>query len=763
MKKKILTTLFVAGMSIAQTFPASAQEPGQQIEESSEIEQQLEESSEVEQDESQQSEDYGISLLSEEDIVYPTTIILNQTKLQNLVQGKTLQLKVNGYAPSEAKDHLDVTWTSSDSTIASVDANGLVTGLKGGLVTITATCNGKNADMDKPASASVQVNVKGIEGNYQYVINNGTITIDKYLGDETNITIPSTIDGMPVTNIGTYSFYFATNAQSIVSVKIPSGVTTIGDYAFNACANLSSVSIPSSVTTIGQRAFWKTALPSIVIPEGVTTIGKEAFAKCANLTSISLPQSLSTINANAFSDTGLSSITLPDNISSIGTSALSGIETIYANPNTTTYQTLLELGIQPTVVYPTSIGITTDSKNVVGKSHEIVQGNTAQFYVNSYSSGSTNHDVTWSVSDENIASIDENGNVTILKEGTVDVIATCIGQNEDMESPAQARFALTCIGIDGNFQYKTKEDGTILIDEYIGNEEEVIIPSTIDGKPVTEIYNAFFAKKGIKRVVIPQGVITLDKEAFASCSDLESVSLPSSLKTIGERAFAYTNLKEVIIPEGVTSIGRNAFNNCKQLEKVTLPSTLKYINPLAFTSTGLKSIVLPDNITYIGTNALKGIETIIVNPGTTTEQTLKEAGISYSYPLFELNQIPVIECEDITISLNASFDPYKDVKAMDAEDGDLTKDIVILDNNVDVSKEGEYTIVYEVKDSQGASCQKIRKVKVIKETITKEETKTKDKTIKKSNVSTGAFSSLALNISLLLSSLGSLILFKRRK
>lgn len=402
----------------------------------------------------------------------------------------------------------------------------MVTGLKGGLVTITATCNGKNADMDKPASVSVQVNVKGIEGNYQYVINNGTITIDKYLGDETSIIIPSTIDGMPVTNIESYSFAFASNGKSIVSVKIPNGVTKISDYAFNACTRLSSVFIPSSVTSIGQRAFWNTAPPSIVIPEGVTTIGKEAFALC---------------------------------------------------------------------------------------------------------------------------------------------------------------------------------------------------------------------------------------------SDLESVTLPSSFKTIGERAFAYTNLKEVIIPEGVTSIGRNAFNGCRQLEKVTLPSTLKYINPLAFTSTGLKTIVLPNNITYIGTNALKGIETIIVNPGSTTEQTLKESGISYSYPLFELNQIPVIECEDITISLNASFDPLEDVKAMDAENGDLTKDIVILDNNVDVSKEGEYTIVYEVKDSQGASCQKIRKVKVIKETITKEETKTKDKTIKKSNVSIGAFSSLALNISLLLSSLGSLILFKRRK
>ncbi|MDY2957931.1 leucine-rich repeat protein [Floccifex sp.] len=708
-------------------------------------------------------------------VIYPTSISITTDsknvvgKNKEIVQGQSAQFYVNSYS-ANSTNH-DVTFSTSNPEIATVDDQGNVTILGEGNVDIIATCIGKNADMEQPASASVTLTCIGLEGDYQYKTKeDGTILIDEYVGSDENVVIPSTINGKPVTEISN-AFYAN---KTITSVVIPEGVTTLDKEAFGVCSNLKEVSLPSTLKTIGERAFAYTNIESIVIPEGVTSIGRNAFNGCRQLKTVTLPSTLKTINPLAFSTTGIEEIILPDNISYLGTNALKGIETIYAKPGTTTYTTLINAGydVKDYVIYPTSISITTDSKNVVGKNKEIVQGQSAQFYVNSYSANSTNHDVTFSTSNPAIATVDDQGNVTILGEGSVDIIATCIGKNADMDEAASTKVTLTCIGLEGDYQYKTKEDGTILIDEYVGSDENVVIPSTINGKQVTEISNAFYANKTITSVVIPEGVTTLDKEAFGVCSNLKEVTLPSTLKTIGERAFAYTNIESIVIPKGVTSIGRNAFNGCRQLKKVTLPSTLKTINPLAFSTTGIEEIILPDNISYIGTNALKGISTIIVNPNTKTEETLKNLGISYSYPLFILNQAPTIECDDLTLNVDDSLNPFDGLKAMDAEDGDLTDQVEIISSNVDTSKEGEYEIVYRVEDSQGASCTKTRKASIVAKKVDtdkntesdkKTETDKKTQTTKKKKVNTGYISNESGLISLFLSSLAGLSLLGKNK
>ena len=110
------------------------------------------------------------------------------------------------------------------------------------------------------------------------------------------------------------------NKSSITSVVIESGVTTIGEFAFSACANLASVSIPASVTTIGDDAFYcsGTSAASLMVnfAEGSTlaTVGTAAFYGCTKLTSISIPASVTSIGASAFSDcSNLATITLHSN------------------------------------------------------------------------------------------------------------------------------------------------------------------------------------------------------------------------------------------------------------------------------------------------------------------------------------------------------------------------------------------------------------------------------------------------------------------
>lgn len=88
----------------------------------------------------------------------------------------------------------------------------------------------------------------------------------------------------------------------LTSVTIPSGVTSIGYFAFSDCESLTSINIPESVTSIGDDAFYNcSSLTSITIPDGVTSIGGiMAFERCTNLKSITIPDNVTTIGAYAF-------------------------------------------------------------------------------------------------------------------------------------------------------------------------------------------------------------------------------------------------------------------------------------------------------------------------------------------------------------------------------------------------------------------------------------------------------------------------------
>ena len=152
---------------------------------------------------------------------------------------------------------------------------------------------------------------------------NGLVTIKgRGLCTSTDIVIPETLEGYPVTTIQTRAFQ---NDSDLKSITLPNSVTSIGNYAFYGCTGLTSVTIPDSVTSIENGAFYGcTGLTSITIPDSVTSIENGAFEDCTGLTNVTIPNSVTSIGNFAFSGcTGLTSITIPESVTSIGVCAFS--------------------------------------------------------------------------------------------------------------------------------------------------------------------------------------------------------------------------------------------------------------------------------------------------------------------------------------------------------------------------------------------------------------------------------------------------------
>ncbi len=119
-------------------------------------------------------------------------------------------------------------------------------------------------------------------------------------------------------------------SKSIVSVRLPEAITTIGSFAFYDCTALRAVSIPDSVQKISEKAFYNcTALRLVNLPDNLKFIGRSAFYNCEKLEAVSLPGSLETISDKSFYlCRSITSLVIPENVKSIGKQAFSYCENL---------------------------------------------------------------------------------------------------------------------------------------------------------------------------------------------------------------------------------------------------------------------------------------------------------------------------------------------------------------------------------------------------------------------------------------------------
>ncbi len=259
-------------------------------------------------------------------------------------------------------------------------------------------------------------------GIWNYTTTNDTITITEYSGPGGDVTIPDRINGLlvtsisdgfgscgcltgiavpsSVTNIGSAAFpspiltaitvdmsnsvyssasgvLFDKNQTTLLiypqgksgSYIVPSSVTSIGDYAFYNCTNLTSVTIPNSVTNLGWQAFYHcTSMNRISIGNSVASIQYGAFYSCTGLTNVMIPESVSSIGDFAFNACfSLTSMYFQGNASPYFSPEMcfGDMSTIYYLPETTGWDSLFPsyFGV-PMVLWNPSIQTTNASFGV---------------------------------------------------------------------------------------------------------------------------------------------------------------------------------------------------------------------------------------------------------------------------------------------------------------------------------------------------------------------------------------------------------------
>ncbi len=516
----------------------------------------------------------------------------------------------------------------------------------------------------------------------------------KHIYSDENTEITDLVIPSGVASIGDYAFC---NCSGLTSVTIPSSVKSIGSYAFGGCYGLTSITvddgngfydsrnncnaiietatntlilgclntvIPENVTGIGDYVFsGRTDLMSVSIPEGVTSIGNYAFSGCSNLQSINLPPNLEFIGRCAFDGcANIMDFNIPNTVTHIGGSAFggTGITTLTIPKSVIEIEPNGSYGYSPAVECTKLESIFVEEGNPAFVSENGVLFNKDRTILMCYPAGK---------SDEKYIM---PNTVTIVGasafSGNKHLITVTLSSN--LEIIGSSAF-IWCSGLRDIYCYIIPDES--FYDLGFGNGTNIFLLSTDlwenpivltlhvpvgckqyyerwslwNGMNIVEMENTNieFADANVKAICVANwdtngdgelsydeaaavttieltslfiqteitsfdelqyftGLTRIGSQAFDGCTQLKSITIPSSVTNIGNYAFdGCTSLTSVTIPEGVNSIGEYAFRSCSSLANVTIQEGVQSIKDFAFFGcTSLTSMIIPKSVTSIGWN-----------------------------------------------------------------------------------------------------------------------------------------------------------------
>ena len=431
-----------------------------------------------------------------------------------------------------------------------------------------------------------------VQAQFNYTNINGTITVTGYTGPRGSVTIPATLNGLPVTRIGDVAFLKCTNLASVTiptnvisiggaafllctnlaaitveapnsaytsedgvlfdkaqttliqfpaakagAYTVPNSVTSIETGAFNSCANLTGVTMGSRVTNIGGFAFTGCAnLSNVTIPDSITSIGFCVFSGCSRLTSVTIPESITNLDDLAFCGCGrLTSVRIPESVTAIGCQAFGRCGGL----------TNVAIGNNVTNVGPYAFCECIRLSNVRIPNGVTSIGDFAFSGCTSLANVTIPNNVT-SIGDFAFSGCTSLTNVTIpgsLTNIGFESIACFFSPCTWVTNRARAFDAcpsLKTITVDvanpsfsGVAGVLFNKSQTVLVECPQGEAGSYTIPNSVSSVGAC----AFSGCAGLTTVTIPNGVTNLEGRAFAGCSNLTSVYFEGNAPTVEPSAF----------------------------------------------------------------------------------------------------------------------------------------------------------------------------------------------------------------------------------
>lgn len=420
-------------------------------------------------------------------------------------------------------------------------------------------------------------------------LEDGTIRLNSYKGEEIDVVVPDMVGKDKVTVIGEYCLsagsYKASENQcehrkKIRSVVVPEGVAIIEERAFASCPSLETVSLPKSVVEVGNGAFFNCpVLKSVEVPE-TAKIDSTAFKSCNALVDA---EGFIVKNGILFAYYGTAEVVnVPAGVKRIAVTAMMGNAHIVE------------------IVLPE--GVKSIEENVFYNCKAL-----KKIHIPASVEEIDNNQWDWSLKPE--------------------IHGLTGSYAEEYARNGHWRFVSTGVTEKKNVSNFVIWDGELT--EYRGSDEEVIIPEgvitigTHQNKSGWGEAGAFEENKALKKVVIPAGVREIKSGAFEGCTNLKYVEIPDSVIQVGPGAFLNTLWeqerngqmvyigkilykagsceKELVVREGTVAVEAQAFYGNRAIEKVTLPEGLKRIGGGAFYGcNNLESMVVPSSVEELG-------------------------------------------------------------------------------------------------------------------------------------------------------------------
>lgn len=392
-------------------------------------------------------------------------------------------------------------------------------------------------------------------------------------------------------------------SDRITSLVVEEGITNLPYRIFASMPNLVSVKLPTTLSSIASELFSGcTSLKHVEITEGTTHIGSGAFSGCTSLEEIDLPDGITEIEETTFSGcTSLQRIGWPANLQRIGYYAFRRCHG------------LTELSLPDSLVY-LSNGAFHDCDGLV--SAHLSAG------VEPYGNPFTYCDnlTTITVAD---------GNPYVCAENNILLSAD--------------RKSLFCypLGLPGTTYTVPAHVKTLETEAFAGSTK---LTTVHIGDHVTGAGTGVFSGcTALTSMELPDSIGS-DRGPyfslgymFQNCTALTSVRLPRGLSRLGGYIFGgCTALREVILPENLIEVSRNAFTGCTALTELELPDSVEVIDNFAFNDSGIVRLTIPASIQTIYSSIFNGTGKIIFEGGPPTnlfsEDSFRNADVRAYYP-----------------------------------------------------------------------------------------------------------------------------------